>query len=106
MAGFAGALRCGHSGDRLVLQNADDYAAILGLTFFRFFVATSNLFAFAHCARGQHSGEGNFALLKQDVGYILRARLAELLIRGGTPDRRSIALYFDHVAINSAGLLS
>src|SRR5438477_10248680 len=104
MGDFAGTLRrCRHSGNRLVLQYAHDYAAILGLTFFR--LVASNLFAFAHSARGQHSGEGNFALLKQDVGYILRALLTELLIHGDTADRRSIALYFDHVATNLRSLL-
>ena len=57
---------CWHSGDRLVLQDADHDAAVLCLAFHS--LVSAHLLAFAHRSGGKHSGKRNLALLKQNVG--------------------------------------
>jgi len=67
-----------YSGDAFVLQNAHYYATILGLPF-RCLVVT-DLVTLPHGARRQHSSEGNVSLLNQDIGKVIGAVFAELLV--------------------------
>ena len=67
-----------HSGDSFVLQNSHHYATVFRLSFRRLIVA--DLVAFSHRTWSQHSGQGNLALLKQDVGHCVGTVFAELLI--------------------------
>src|SRR6202040_578929 len=73
-------LQC--AGNRFILQNPHHYATILSFTFRALGVA--DLLAFSHRTRGQHSGEGNAALLNQDVGHGVGSVFAEFLVHGGT----------------------
>src|ERR1700733_10565819 len=66
-----------HSGNGLILEDADDDAAVLCLAFHS--LVSGHLVAFAHRSGGKHSGKRNLALLKQNVGDVLRARLTEFL---------------------------
>ena len=88
-----------YASDGLVLQNTHYYATILLLSFGRLVFA--DLVALPHCAWCQHSGKGNVGLLKQDLGYIIGAVLAELLVQFHAANGRGVAFHFDHVAVDS-----
>src|SRR5271170_3831620 len=92
-----------HSGDGLVLEKTHDYTTIPRLSFRR--IGVADLFALSHRARRKHSGEWGLTLLKQNICHIASTALAEFLVRCGITGRGGVALYFDHVAIDSLGLL-
>ena len=66
------------TGNRLVLQYADDNAAIFCLSFGSFII--SYLIGLSHGARCQKTCEGNFSLLQQHISDVIGTVFAELLV--------------------------
>src|SRR5208283_4044339 len=64
------------------------------------------LLAGAHSARSQHVGERNAALLLQEIGYVVGALGAELLVHRRRSYRRRISLHLNHVTGDRLGLLA
>jgi hypothetical protein len=82
------------SDDCFVLENADYYPSILGVSFRRLIVA--DLVTFSHCAWRKHSRERDMTLLNQDIGHTVGAVLTELLVEAHAPDGRGVAFHLDY----------
>ena len=87
------------SRDALVLECPHHYATVLCLALRRFVVA-AYLAALSHCAWSQHVGQRNMTLLQQNVGDILGAFIAELLVQGNAARGCSATFDLYHVALN------
>ena len=98
--------RCGGlcAGDALVLEDANDDAAVLGLSFGG--GVGVDLRRGTHCAGSEHVGERDSALLLEDCGDGVGALAAELLIQCGAANCRGVSLNLNDVGGDAFGLLS
>jgi hypothetical protein len=92
------------AGDGFVLQDGNDNAAVLSLAFGG--VVGSNLLARSHSAGSEHIGKRDLALLLEEIGDVLGALRAELLVKSGAANLGCIALHLNDVAGDSLSLLS
>src|SRR5215469_7981855 len=91
------------TGNRLVLQYADDDAAVFCLSFGSFVI--SDLIGLSHGTGCQKTCEGNFSLLKQHISDVIGTVFAELLVSRNAANGRSIPFYLDYISVDSLGFV-